>query len=692
MKSFPLFKSDTFRLFLISFAILFWELVCIRWIAAYVLYLGYFTNFVLLGALLGIGAGSLLARRQSGDRPLRLLSRLPLLMFGFFTLILLTRTQLQPGATQFVFFTTTQGAVQLPPYILLPLIFLGVTAIFTALAQDLGFLFERFPPLKAYNLNILGSLAGIAAFTVLSWLSAPAWIWFTVGGLALLLLLAPERKWGRAAFLLGGLVIILIVSDVAFLNVWSPYYRINLLRVTANDVSRVAPDSTERGSYVLNVNGAEHQAMGPATEIGSFYGRPYTSFATPPIYDEVLIIGAGTGNDVATAIYHGARHIDAVEIDPQIIELGRRFHPDNPYADPRVTVYVDDARAFLEKTDKQYDLVVFALPDSLVLASSFGSVRLESYLFTEEAFASVKRHLKPDGLLVLYNYYREAWLIDKLLFMLRAVFGEPVAFHQSVQQRAETANFASMFAGTRVAVIDQTQPGFAPRTGEAFVPATDNWPFLYMREPSLPVMYGLTLILIVVFAAVYISRLAPRGTLADRRHWPFFFMGAAFALLETRSIVQLLLLFGSTWLVNSLAFFAILSVVLVANWLAARFHVRRLNWLFVLLFATLALNYVLPIKALLIDPPVLRYALAIALLFSPIFCANLIYSNLFRDTPQPSTAFGANLLGAMIGGAAEYLALYLGYQNLMIFAGLFYALAFLVFFWQYRRATAVVNK
>lgn len=87
-------------------------------------------------------------------------------------------------------------------------------------------------------------------------------------------------------------------------------------------------------------------------------------------------------------------------------------------------------------------------------------------------------------------------------------------------------------------------------------------------------------------------------------------------------------------------------------------------------------------------PPLLRYALAVALLFLPIYCANLIYSNLFRDTPQPSTAFGANLLGVMVGGAAEYLSLSLGYQNLMVFAGLFYALAFAVFFWQYRRANA----
>jgi hypothetical protein len=117
----------------------------------------------------------------------------------------------------------------------------------------------------------------------------------------------------------------------------------------------------------------------------------------------------------------GARrrpHVDAVEIDPAIQQIGVDQHPLKPYADPRVTRYVNDGRAFLRTTTKQYDLVIFALPDSLTLVSSTGNVRLESFLFTVEAFGSVRDHLTPDGIFVLYNYYREPWLVTKIDSML----------------------------------------------------------------------------------------------------------------------------------------------------------------------------------------------------------------------------------------------------------------------------------
>ncbi len=78
-------KSPSARLFALSFLILFFELVCIRWLSSYVLYLGYFTNLVLLGALLGIGAGTLISQK-----PYRLFSKAPLAMFLFFTVILFT--------------------------------------------------------------------------------------------------------------------------------------------------------------------------------------------------------------------------------------------------------------------------------------------------------------------------------------------------------------------------------------------------------------------------------------------------------------------------------------------------------------------------------------------------------------------------------------------------------------------------
>ena len=78
-----------------------------------------------------------------------------------------------------------------------------------------------------------------------------------------------------------------------------------------------------------------------------------------------------------------------------------------------MTTYVNDGRAFLERTDKKYDLILFALPDSLTLVSGASALRLESYLFTEEAIQSAREHLAPGGAFSMYNYYREQWLVDR---------------------------------------------------------------------------------------------------------------------------------------------------------------------------------------------------------------------------------------------------------------------------------------
>jgi hypothetical protein len=117
-------------------------------------------------------------------------------------------------------------------------------------------------------------------------------------------------------------------------------------------------------------------------------------------------------------------------------------------------------------------------------------------------------------------------------------------------------------------------------------------------------------------------------------------------------------------------------VVLLANGLAARFPFTNLRPLYLLLAAALAVNFLLPLDRLLIESRILRYLAAVALLFSPIFFANLIYSRLFRDTAQANLAFGANMLGTMLGGSMEYLALYVGYHDLILLAAIFYGLAF----------------
>ena len=163
-------------------------------------------------------------------------------------------------------------------------------------------------------------------------------------------------------------------------DIWSPYYRISVSK--AGD------------GYAINVNGIPHQNIIPARQLQKVYSQPYLDAPGNPLND-VLIIGAGTGDDVANALLKGAKHIDAVEIDPELYQLGKRLNPDHPYQNPRVTVHINDGRAFLEQTHTKYDMILFALPDSLTLVAGQSSLRLESYLFTLQAVEAAKAHLNP---------------------------------------------------------------------------------------------------------------------------------------------------------------------------------------------------------------------------------------------------------------------------------------------------------
>ena len=81
------------------------------------------------------------------------------------------------------------------------------------------------------------------------------------------------------------------------------------------------------------------------------------------------------------------------------------------------------AATFCNRRREQYDLIVYALVDSLVLHSGYSNIRLESYLFTTQAFDDVRKRLKPGGLFVMYNYFRQGWIVARLQKELDEVFG-----------------------------------------------------------------------------------------------------------------------------------------------------------------------------------------------------------------------------------------------------------------------------
>jgi hypothetical protein len=156
-----------------------------------------------------------------------------------------------------------------------------------------------------------------------------------------------------------------------------------------------------------------------------------------------------------------------------------------------------------------------------------------------------------------------------------------------------------------------------------------------------------------------------------------FFLGAAFMLLETRSLVTFALLFGSTWLVNSLVFFAILCSVMLAVFISARFPIRPSIPLYGVLVAALVVAYLVPQDAFLsIDFLPLRYGLASVVAFLPVFLANLVFAGSFKGTgPSADVAFASNLIGIMLGGMLEYASLLMGYRNLLLIVIAFYVLS-----------------
>ena len=168
----------------------------------------------------------------------------------------------------------------------------------------------------------------------------------------------------------------------------------------------------------------------------------------------------------------------------------------------------------------------------------------------------------------------------------------------------------------------------------------------------------------MLLAAIVCVAIAARvtGTTIRKFSPHFFVLGMAFLLLTTRSVVSFSLLFGTTWFVNALTFFAILSSVLLAILINWKFPIRRPTPFYIALFVSIAVAYLLPPESLLFDPPWLRYVVAAAVAFAPVFFANLVFSYSFRDTTTADMSFASNLLGAMVGGALEYLALITGYR------------------------------
>ncbi|MFB4290595.1 spermidine synthase [Nonomuraea sp. ATR24] len=646
------------RLILASAFMLFLELALIRWTGSNIVHLSYFTNFVLLGSFLGIGLGFLRVGR-SRRQPYYS----PLVLFGL-VLVVLTFPVTVDRQTEGVLYWTSLGTTGPPAWAILPVIFCAAAVILMGPAELVGRCFPELPRLEAYRYDLIGSLTGIAAFTALSFLSAPPVFWGLIAAVCYAILLVPRPRLPYAALVVVpslAVVGLLLAETLTAGAVWSPYYKVTtramqVLGVPATDIA---------------VNGIPHQLASPAVarlQWEGQYGLPYQRAAAAP--DDVLIVGAGSGTDVAIALLKGAKHVDAVEIDPKLRELGGSVHPDRPYSDPRVTTHVTDGRAFLEHTSKKYDLILFALPDSLTLVSGASSLRLESYLFTVEAMRAAREHLKPGGAFSMYNFYRETWLVDRLASTVQSAFGhKPCVDVVSIRGQQAVITAGDTPAAQRCGV---EWPGAAATSPP---PADDDRPFLYLKDRTIPPIYIITLCLILIVSLLAV-RLVAGPYRRMRPYADLFLLGVAFLLLETKSVTGFALLFGTTWVVNAIVFAGVLVAVLAAVEVTRRFRTPPLPVMYAVLLGGLVLAWLVPNQWLLSLPLPLRALVAVTVAFLPIFAANVVFAKRFADSADATTSFGANLLGAMVGGCLEYLALVIGYQGLLIVAAVLYLGAF----------------
>lgn len=712
-------RVQALNLFLVGFLVLFLELACIRWFAAYVVFLQFFTNVVLIASFLGMSCGCLAARQ-----PRDWLSYFPIIALGTVMAGLATLATYHfwkglsinvggQASPQEVFFGTEYRNPDVAQFVvpieaIAAVFFVLIALMFVGLGQVLGRAFDAYPNrVLGYTLNIGGSLIGIAGFSAISFIQAPPVVWFFISCAGIAYLLHQVGAFTK----LKALALVAVVLGVgvpigwlypAYQTRWSPYYMVD-----HNIIS---------GEIAVNTIG--HQQMVPFVSAGSSYSLIHLlqqhSGGAP--FRDVLIIGAGSGNDLAHALRFEASQIDAVEIDPVIQDIGRHYHPDHPYQDARVIPHLDDGRHFLRTTDRKYDLVVYALVDSLILHSSYANIRLESYLFTQQAFADVKRVLKPDGIFVMYNYLRQGWIVERIAAMAESTFGCPPLIlslpYEGTLRASSPAGFTMIIAGCNSRIADafaqhknfwlDTVPvrnldlnGFtlrpdtmaldqhrnferiSPTTlihdGGKVLSTSDDWPFLYLRGKLIPDLTIRSMVMLGLLGMGMVYLFLPKGRIAINSR--MFFLGAAFMLLETRAVVQIALLFGSTWLVNSAVFFTVLILILLANVYVLKVRTVHLLWYYVGLLVFLTAGVFVPVDVFLSGGILWRYAVPCILALGPMLFAGIIFAVSFSDARNPDLAFGSNIAGAVLGGLAESFSTLLGFQHLLLLAMLFYLLS-----------------
>ncbi len=706
------------QLILVSFLMLFAEIGLIRWLSTEVRIFAYVNNLVLLSCFLGIGLGAYYSKRKIyfplfgyglaaqlfliwipitisiNNKSLHPFKDIPVLLSSFTDSFIWYESTMTA-----TFFITALG--------ILSTLFLFVIILLTfiPLGQLLGKLLDDHNnTIKAYSLNVVASILGVWAFSACSFLYTPPWMWFVIVLAILMVMLVYPIYRSRntyASFVLLAITILLMIFYPAekpdlIKTAWSPYQKLELYPHPSRNAH------LDRG-YILDVNNVGYMGMLDLSDsiMNAFpmvfdiskrklsqYDIPYLFRSNP---ENVLILGAGAGNDVSGALRNNALSIDAVEIDPGIYQLGKEYHPEKPYINSHVNMIIDDARSFLKRTEKKYDIVSFGLLDAHTFSSSYNNMRIDHYVYTLESFLEARSRLSDDGIMTVAFEAQRPWIKMRLFNLLEEAFGHPpvaIKYKQNIFGWGGT-----MFVTARDTVVLNQAITVNPLV-ERFVKlyrerlenspqeerlvknTVDDWPYLYLNKPHIPKLHLIIMAILLILIVSGKQIVLRKGVKID---WHFFFLGAAFLLLEFQNISKSTLLFGSTWLVNSFVITGILILILLANLLVAKFKISNVRLLYILLIVSSLVVYFLPLDLFSSLSYWYRAIVVSIILNIPIFFAGMVFIISFRRTPFKNLAYGSNLIGAAVGGILESLSFIVGINSLLLIVVVCYALSFLFY-------------
>jgi spermidine synthase len=403
------------------------------------------------------------------------------------------------------------------------------------------------------------------------------------------------------------------------------------------------------------------------------YNLPY-HFAPSP--HSVLVLGAGTGNDVAAALRNGAGRVVAVEIDPLILQLGRKLHFEQPYSSSRLTCVLDDARSYLQNDAEQFDLIMFSLLDFHTTSSHFTNIRIDNYVYTKEALQAARRHLRPGGLMVVKFWVSTPWIAGRLYGLMEDTFGHPplqVAVEQPIYATAGSFFISGSPERLRQALADPAVARYVeshPVGATERAPLTsDDWPYFYQREPGLPLTVVMISIALIFLCWIFLRE---AGVNSGTLRWHFFFLGAGFLLLEAQIVSKMALLFGTTWAVNSIVIAGLLLLIVASNILVDYVPGTPVAVGYIGIFATILFSYFLPLEELFFPSLVAKLLAATFVLCLPAFFAGIVFIKSFANEKFSGQALGSNLFGALVGGLLESLPYWTGIRFLLVLAALLY--------------------